>query len=529
MAALPSSGLAALTLPRGEHRVALRFGRTPVRWIADLVSLVALVLVLTLLVVSRLAPAPWGAGHGRAWRALLWAAARALLAISVIALVGRLLVRIGAPLPENDLSMDFDRMPFLHHNPQGIDFGRARLLSYEYPRELSMGEGRAHELAIASRWQSDAALGVEMLLVSPVDPLPRPPLPPPLARARAPLPGGEATLKHALTVPADAASGLYYIAVRVYDGGDELRALNARGETLGRTYLYPVWIENPRPFEPGGGDQLLARFRSSIALQEDVRVVAGDDHWDVVLTWRTSAPVPINYTCSLRFLDANGSPLAQRDFAEGPGYGFWPTSTWPAGEKLTDRLRVAAPEGVRAQDAAAMSVVLYDRSQPGYPAAGTAIVPLGTRVRRFDPPEVQFAVSAVLGEQIVLLGADLVQEGTALHLDLHWQAGEKWGAEGGVSPDYLVFVHLYDPDSETIVAQSDARPRRGTYPTSSWVAGEVVSEQILLDLSKVPPGRYRLGVGMVDAKGPDRVPVVDARGAALPGGRLVLEPIVTVP
>jgi hypothetical protein len=174
-------------------------------------------------------------------------------------------------------------------------------------------------------------------------------------------------------------------------------------------------------------------------------------------------------------------------------------------------------------------VVLYDRSQPGYPAAGTAIVPLGVRARRFDPPEMQVVVNAVLGEQIVLLGADLVQERTTLHLDLHWQAGEKWATEGVVPPDYLVFVHLFDPDSETIVAQSDARPRRGTYPTSSWVAGEVVSEQILLDLSKVPPGRYRLGVGMVDPKGIDRVPVVDARGAALPGGRLVLEPIVTVP
>jgi hypothetical protein len=336
-------------------------------------------------------------------------------------------------------------------------------------------------------------------------------------------------------VPADAASGLYYVAVRVFHGTDEMRAINARGETLGQTFLYPVWIENPRPVtavDSGSaveGKRLLARFGSSIALQEDVTVVAQADRWDVALTWQTSAPVPVNYTCSLRFLDVDGAPLAQRDFAEGPGYGFWPTSTWPAGERLTDRLSVAIPEGVRAEDAAAMSVVLYDRSQPGYPAAGTAIVPLSARERRFEPPESEHGVGAVLGEQINLLGFDLAQDDAELRLRLHWQAGEEWGTGGEVLPDYLVFVHLYDPDSEMIVAQSDARPRRGTYPTSSWAAGEVVSDEIRLDLTGAPAGRYRLGLGLVEAHGVDRAPVVDAQGEALPGGRLVLEPVVTVP
>jgi hypothetical protein len=175
-----------------------------------------------------------------------------------------------------------------------------------------------------------------------------------------------------------------------------------------------------------------------------------------------------------------------------------------------------------------MSVVLYDRSLPGYPAAGTAIVPLRAQERQFAAPPFQIAVNAVLGGEIRLLGADLAQAVTELRLTLHWQAGERWASEGQVPPDYVVFVHLYDPDNETIVAQSDARPRRGTYPTSSWTANEVVSEEIVLDLSAVPPGSYRLGLGMVEADGIDRAPVVDARGEVVPGGRLVLEPAVVV-
>ena len=358
-----------------------------------------------------------------------------------------------------------------------------------------------------------------MLLVSPVDPLPRPPLPPPLARSRVRLASGAGAvaLHHVLPVPSDVAGGLYYVSVRVYDGAEELRARNARGETLGRTYLYPVWIDHPRPAATRRRrERLLARFGPSILLQENVRVVSEQDHWDVALTWQTEAPVPANYTCSLRFLDVHGAPLAQRDFAEGPGYGFWPTSAWPVGEKLTDHLRVAVPEGVRAEDAAAMSVVLYDRSLPGYPAAGTAIVPLGARERRFEAPVVQYPVGAVFGEQIALLGVDLAQEAAELRLNLHWQAGERWGAEGQVPPDYLVFVHLYDPANETIVAQSDARPQRGTYPTSSWAAGEVVSEEIELDLSACAAGALSPGVGAV--RGADKRSRADrgcpGRGAA---------------
>ena len=128
----------------------------------------------------------------------------------------------------------------------------------------------------------------------------------------------------------------------------------------------------------------------------------------------------------------------------------------------------------------------------------------------------------------MLLGADLAQEADLLHLTLYWQAGERWGRGGQVPEDYLVYVHLYDPESEAIAVQSDARPQRGTYPTSSWAAGEVVSDEVVLDLSGVAPGRYRLGLGMVEAHTRDRAPIVDAQGETLPGGRLVLEPAITV-
>jgi hypothetical protein len=267
-------------------------------------------------------------------------------------------------------------------------------------------------------------------------------------------------------------------------------------------------------------------------LHDGAEVTADGEAWDVRLTWQATGPIPVNYTCSLRVLDEQGETLAQRDFAEGPGYGFWPTSAWLVGEQWTDRLRVAIPEGVRAEQAAAVSVVLYDRSLPGFPAAGTAVLPvrtpLGARERRFRVPDVQFPVDATLGEGISLLGVDLEQEPSLLRLTIHWQALARELRSGEAPPDYLTFVHLFDRASEEIVVQADSRPVKGTYPTTSWLAGEVVSDEVVLSLLGVPPGQYRLAVGMYEANSGDRASIVDAEGEIIPNGRLVLEQEIVV-
>jgi hypothetical protein len=277
-----------------------------------------------------------------------------------------------------------------------------------------------------------------------------------------------------------------------------------------------VWVDNPRP--AGETGDILAHFGERILLRDDVQVEAGEEGWDVRLTWQAVRPVGINYTLSLHLLSLEGDSLAQRDWAEGPGYGFLPTSVWPVGEWLTDRLRVPIPAGVRAQEAAALRVVLYDRSQPGYPAVGQAVAPLVAQPRRYDLPEVEHEVGALFGDQILLLGYDLARERDLLRLTLAWQA------QRDVTVDGVVFCHLYDPASERIMVQSDARPVKGTYPTLWWREGEVVRDEILLPLTGVPSGAYRLGVVMY-TEPDDRLPV---SGSAAAGGRLVLDDVVEV-
>ena len=121
-----------------------------------------------------------------------------------------------------------------------------------------------------------------------------------------------------------------------------------------------------------------------------------------------------------------------------------------------------------------------------------------------------------------LLGYDLVQTGDELRLTLHWRA------LSAMTTDYRVFVHLFDPATERIVAQFDGMPLRGAYPTSWWWPGEVLSDQITLSLAGVPAGNYRLATGVYNPITVTRLQAVDAAGHPLPANRLIL-PMIEVP
>ena len=508
---LSNSGLISMRVPRGEHTIVLRFGRTAVRWIADLVSLAAAAVLIVVLwpLIRQL----WRA----AWRYASIASIIILLVVGT-ALLGRLLSAPATEVRNDDLSMDFDRMPFLHHNPGGIDFGgRARLDAYQVAETARGGE----TLNVTLQWaKGNADLVVDIRLVTPADAHRGfAPPPPPLTEVRAHIEGS--TTLHSLVVPADVASGTYYLSLQVFDGQEEIQAVSARGETLGKTYLRPLWVDNPRPVR--AEDPILARFGDRILLGDDVQVGSDGVNWEVTLPWQATTWIPSNYSCSLRVFGADGKLLggsAQRDFEGGPGHGFWPTSAWPVGEWMTDRLRVPMPAGIKAEDAAALEVVLYDRSQSGTQAVGSAVVPLTERERVYEPPPMAHHVGATIGNQIVLLGYDLAQDDSSLRLTLHWQALEQ------MVEDTVVFVHLFDPNTEEIVAQFDARPLNGTYPTNAWYAREVVSDDIVLSLEGVPAGNYRLAVGMsLHEQRNHRLPVVTKEGKTVPDQRLLLEDI----
>jgi hypothetical protein len=130
--------------------------------------------------------------------------------------------------------------------------------------------------------------------------------------------------------------------------------------------------------------------------------------------------------------------------------------------------------------------------------------------RLFAKPSPAHPLHARWGESILLHGYDLQSSAESLNLTLYWQAMER------MDVSYKVFVHLVDLNTGAVVAQDDAMPRRWTYPTSWWELGEVVEDPIPLPLVEVPPGRYRLQLGLYHPKTGERLPAFSAEGERYP-------------
>lgn len=99
------------------------------------------------------------------------------------------------------------------------------------------------------------------------------------------------------------------------------------------------------------------------------------------------------------------------------------------------------------------------------------------------------------------VGDDFALAGYALETDrssrtaqvmLYWQSIAK------TDNDYTVFVHVLDASGK-IIAQSDAQPANGTYPTLIWDAQELVKDTHSLAIPADARAPFALEIGMYDA------------------------------
>jgi len=530
------SGYLALEVPPGEHVVLLRLGRTPVRAVAEVTSLGALVVLVALLLRVR--------------REIRWPIVLRHLSFVILILVLLLLSsfvicrlsfsRLSREVLDNeaDLTMDFDQMPYLHHNPLGIEFGGAlRLKGYGLSsEELLPGDTLTVTLDYAG--YVERAYTATVRLVSPAA----------IRHEVEPLAEAVCDLKPAATavgvscervplrVPEDIPRGVYLLQLRLFGSGGEVRARTPGGSSYGTLYLRPVRV--PRGPSLPSEASILAPFGPAIRLHAAVIAQPAPDRLAVRLDWSVVHPVVANYGISIRLLDAEEHPVFVMDTQ--PGYGFLPTSLWRPGELIADSYLLTLPAPSPSQgegrgegppsNSYHLIVILYQVSTGeaiGQARLGDFALPLETpfEVRRpprsFSPPSLQYPLRVDFGGEIRLAGYDLEQRGDVLRLTLWWQASRP------PQSDYTVFVHLFDPATEHIVAQSDAMPQGGMYPTSWWAAGEVVSETVVLPLEGVPQGAYRLAVGLYDSTA-IRLPAVDSGGQPLPDDRLILPKLVEV-
>jgi hypothetical protein len=123
------------------------------------------------------------------------------------------------------------------------------------------------------------------------------------------------------------------------------------------------------------------------------------------------------------------------------------------------------------------------------------------------------ADAANFDDKVALLDINLpsrqLAPGGTLPVQLRWQ-----GLTNMVE-NYTIFLQVLN-EQDQIVGQVDAWPLQGTYPTSQWAIGEIIEDPYEIQLSAdLPPGNYRLQVGLYLLSTLRRLPVLDAQGQPL--------------
>jgi len=263
----------------------------------------------------------------------------------------------------------------------------------------------------------------------------------------------------------------------------------------------------------------------------------------VTLYWQANRPMNDEYEVLLHLVDDARQVWGSGDAR--PTDWVYPTTFWrPGQDDIAGRHQVAIGPELPPPGRYWLAVSLFDPATgrrlplsagPGdAPDAffmGPLKVPLpAPPLTGLDSPE----ATAAFGNVARLLDAKIEQAeinaGDELQLTLLWQALTK------VEIDYTVFVHLLDT-SDNLVAGHDAQPVAGHYPTSIWSSDEqILDRHVLPTPASLPPGQYRLAIGLYHQPSGERLLVHyndghnDGHndGQADPQGRLILSRTITI-
>jgi hypothetical protein len=129
-------------------------------------------------------------------------------------------------------------------------------------------------------------------------------------------------------------------------------------------------------------------------------------------------------------------------------------------------------------------------------------------------------LNALYGNHLRLLEYEITQEHGRVDLTLYWRA------ERRMESDYTIFVHVFDPATGIPVAQNDAMPHGGKYPTKFWWPGEVVDDYVTIFLFNKPAGTYRIAIGVYNLLTGERLPLLNGQGEIVEDRRLILDQVV---
>jgi hypothetical protein len=221
----------------------------------------------------------------------------------------------------------------------------------------------------------------------------------------------------------------------------------------------------------------------------------------LALVWRADETPSSDYRVSLQAVRGEQAwPLTDNVPLAGVDY---PSSRWMAGEVVWGWLDARVPRDSETGDYA-LKVVVVDPV-----GNGVADFPLGTLhveswQRHFEVPPVQTGVGANFGNQIELLGYDLPagdEESSMLHVVIYWRAMSE------MEVGYITFVHVLDAGGQ-VVSQVDHVPGGGAFPTTGWLADEVIADEFSVPIPRDGSSATQLEIGIYDSITGERLPVL---------------------
>ena len=362
-------GLIAVPVPAGEHQVAVSFEDIPMRTAANVLSLLAWVLVVAGLVYSAVRSRR---GANRATDERRWTQINVksvFLVMAVVLVVFALRVAVVDPLTPW----------FRRHSPPGQVIGvqhparmnfddRIALLGYDLWGEPAKPGDKVH---VRLYWRALKPDGKDFSAFVHLDALPdlttraqSDNVHPGDARAQidAPVrnwtPDAYVRDEHSLEIPADLPPVGYALRVGLYDRqGQRLRLLDESGQAVDdAAFLQVLHVLPEKPPDLSGADRAVYR------LGEYIELVGSRAEWQsgsplrIHLFWRAVRTPVRDYTVFVHVLDQAGKVIAQSD---GPPVGgAYPTSWWHSGQIIEDAREVAMGDTPRSEYR--IAVGMYD-------------------------------------------------------------------------------------------------------------------------------------------------------------------------
>lgn len=278
-----------------------------------------------------------------------------------------------------------------------------------------------------------------------------------------------------------------------------------------------------------------------------VRQVAIGGELSITLYWRTNTPISEDLYAYIHLYDAAGNLIGQWDAL--PGNGLYPTRVWLPGEIIVDNYRVPLTGAVEMPPVgrveAGLARVGSTRPLAARDPTGREITPnLGRfKIAGVSSPHESVPARFTTDDAFDILELKFIGQHGVTEFEISpprenavvtlLRAGDNIRVEYTLRArrasmdDYTVFAHLVDGTGRTI-AQYDAPPFQGKYPSSLWDRGEVVHDQFTFTVpTNTAPGSYLLEFGIYRSADLARLPINGNDYGAIrsAGDHLLLAPI----